>query len=111
VLNILGCCREPTLNNNGRKLIEFTTYNRLKITNTFFRKKLNNKFTWAARGLRSLIDYTLVNEKAGPLIQDVHVYRGENINRSLFVKDKNNIVCTMEEKENNKQKYRKVNYA
>ena len=37
--NIIGTFGEQTCNVNGNLLRDFPTYNRLKITNTFFRKK------------------------------------------------------------------------
>ena len=36
VINTVGTNGEATLYNNGRKLIEFGTFNNLKIMNTFF---------------------------------------------------------------------------
>jgi len=39
VINIVGTNGEATLNNNGRKLIDFCTFNNLKIMNTFFKHK------------------------------------------------------------------------
>ena len=36
VINIVGTNGEATLNNSGRKLIDFWTFNNLKIMNTFF---------------------------------------------------------------------------
>jgi hypothetical protein len=45
VANIVGTNGEATLNNNGRKLIDFCTFNNLKIMNTFIRHKEIHKFT------------------------------------------------------------------
>ena len=43
------------------------TYNNLKITNVFFRKKdihiYLDKYTWLGRSSRSIINYTIVNKK------------------------------------------------
>ena len=36
VINIVGTNGEATLNNNGRKLIDFCTFNNLKTMNDFF---------------------------------------------------------------------------
>ena len=49
------------------------------MTNIFFRKKNSNKFTWSARGSKSIIDYIFVNEKLAALVEDTHVYRGPDI--------------------------------
>ena len=39
VSNVVGTNREATLNSNGRKLIDFCTFNNLKIMNTFLSAK------------------------------------------------------------------------
>jgi exonuclease III len=75
----VGTFGEETLNNNGQELIQFCTFNQLRITDTFFPKKDIYKYTWSARGLRSIIDYVIVNEKLQNQIQDVQVYRGSDI--------------------------------
>jgi len=50
IANTVGATGETTLNSNGRKFIDFCTFNNLKITNTFFKHKEIHKFTWEARG-------------------------------------------------------------
>jgi hypothetical protein len=40
-----------------KKLIDFCTFNNLKIMNTFFKHKEIHKFTWEARGYKSIVDY------------------------------------------------------
>jgi endonuclease/exonuclease/phosphatase family metal-dependent hydrolase len=67
------------INKNGHKLRNFATSNKVKITNTFFRKEDINKCTWCARGSRSLIDYILVNKKLNPEVRDIVVCRGCDI--------------------------------
>ena len=39
VANIVGTNGEVTLKSNGRKLIDFCTFNNLKIMNTFFKQR------------------------------------------------------------------------
>jgi hypothetical protein len=70
---VLGTNGESTVNQNGRQLIEFATYNELRIINTFFKHKNIHKFTWSARNSRSVIDYVLVNKKTATLVKDTHV--------------------------------------
>jgi hypothetical protein len=70
---------EDHLNRNGCELRDFATYNNLKITNTFFGKKDIHKYTWAARGLRSVIDYIIVNRNLSSQVKDTRVYRGSDI--------------------------------
>jgi exonuclease III len=50
----IGSKGEQTGNNNGRVLMDFCLFNKLKITNTFFRHKNMHKFTWEARGIKSM---------------------------------------------------------
>ncbi len=76
---IMGDNGEHDLNANGKELRQFATMNHLKISNTFFRKRDIHKYTWSARGLRSIIDYFLINDKMRPQIIDVNVYRGCDI--------------------------------
>jgi endonuclease/exonuclease/phosphatase family metal-dependent hydrolase len=64
---------------------EFATENNLKITNTFYRKKDINKYTWSARGLKSLIDYITVNKKLVSQIRDTTVCRGVDINSDHYL--------------------------
>ena len=79
IAGAVGVFGEQHKNSNGESLIMFATSNDLKITNTFFRKKDINKFTWNARGSRSIIDYVIANNKISKQVQDVHVYRGADI--------------------------------
>lgn len=76
---IIGTFGENVINRNGEELRQFATYNRLKITNTFYRKKDIHKYTWCARNQRSLIDYIMINDRLRNQIQDVRVYRGYDI--------------------------------
>ena len=77
--NIVGVFGEDTLNDNGEVLREFATFNELKITNTFFRKKEIHKYTWSSRGLRSLIDYIIISKKLAKQVSDTRVYRGYDV--------------------------------
>ena len=79
VANIVGTNGEATLNSNGRKLIDFCTFNNLKIMNTFFKHKEIHKFTWEARGHKSIIDYFITNMKTSKVIQNIRVYRSNEL--------------------------------
>jgi len=79
VANIVGTNGEATLNSNGRKLIDFYIFNILKIMNTFFKHKEIHKFTWDARGHKSIIDYFITNMKTSKVIPDIRVYRSNEI--------------------------------
>lgn len=85
IKGILGTNGEPTLNSNGRRLIDFSAFNGLKITNTFFKHKDNHKYTWSERGTRTIIDYVLVNAKTAALVEDTRVYRGADISSDHFL--------------------------
>jgi len=77
--HVVGTNGEQHLNNNGYELRHFATENNLKITNTFFKHKDIHKYTWSARGSRSIIDYIMVNEKLRNQVEDTRVYRGSDI--------------------------------
>ena len=85
IANIVGTNGEVTSNSNGRKLIDFYTFNNLKIMNTFFKHKEINKFTWEARGHKSIIDYFITNMKTSKVIQDIRVYRSNEIDRDHYL--------------------------
>jgi hypothetical protein len=82
---VLGKNGETTLNKNGQKLMEFASWNALKITNSLFHHKEIHKVTWSAHGSRSIIDYILVNKKAPSLVKDTRVYRGFDVSTNHFL--------------------------
>ena len=81
----VGTFGEAVCNENGRTLRDFVTFNKLKITNGFFRKKDIHKYTWAARGYRSIIDYVMINKKVAGSVRDTRVYRGADICSDHFL--------------------------
>ena len=85
VANVVGNNGEHVLNNNGQKLIDFAVTNNFKITNSFFRHRYIHKYTWSARGRKSIIDYVLTNHKLSPQIKDTKVFRGYDINSDHFL--------------------------
>jgi hypothetical protein len=46
--------RDFSLYINGKELRQFRTYSQLRIINTFYQNKNIHKFTWSARGTKSL---------------------------------------------------------
>jgi len=85
VTNIVGTNGAATLNRNSRKLIDFCTFNNLKIINTFFKQKEIHKFTWEARGHKSIIDYFITIMKNSKVIQDFRVYRSNKIDSDHYL--------------------------
>lgn len=85
VKDIIGINREPTLNQNGKMLRDFVSFNKMRIENTFFKHKEIHKYTWSARGLRSIIDYFIANEKLSKLFRDVRVLRSCDISTDHFL--------------------------
>ena len=57
----------------------------LKIMNTFFKHKEIHKFTWETRGQRSIIDYFITNMKTSKVIQDIRVYRSNEIDSDHYL--------------------------
>ena len=68
----------PGVNENGERLVEVWSERRLNIGNTWFQKRLLQKYTRESENgqERSLIDYVLVDEKSKTLLEDVNVYSG-----------------------------------
>ena len=52
-------------NKNGESLIDFCVENNMKITNTWFKKKHNRRWTWISPNLKTKnqIDYFITNQK------------------------------------------------
>jgi hypothetical protein len=61
-------------------LRDFFAFNKLKITNSFYRHKDIHKFTWEASGTKSIIDYIIINDRLKRNIEDTRVFRGSEIN-------------------------------
>jgi len=51
---------EQVTNHNGATLRDFCAFNKLKITNSFYRHKDIDIFTWEATGTKSVIDYIII---------------------------------------------------
>jgi hypothetical protein len=60
-------------------LRDFCAFHKLKITNSFCRHKDIHKFTWEARGTRSIIDYIIVNGRLKSNIEYTRAFRGSEI--------------------------------
>ena len=58
---------------------DFLAFNKLKVTNSFYRHKNIHKFTWEARGTRSVTDYIIINDRVRSNIEDTRVFRGREI--------------------------------
>ena len=70
---------EQVTNHNGAALRDFCAFNKLKITNSFYRHKDTHKFAWEARGIRSVIDYIIINDRLKSNTEDTRVFRGGEI--------------------------------
>lgn len=72
---------EKTLNENGRRLIEFCINNQLLLGNSFFPHKVVHKITFQAEGrnARSIIDYFIYPQNMRNNIMDVKVIRGAEL--------------------------------
>ena len=78
VYGVVGKYGVPGVNENGERLVEVCSERRLSMENTWFQKRLIQKYTREGeKGQeRSLIDYTLMDEKSKNLLGEVNVYRG-----------------------------------
>ena len=57
----------------------------------FFKKQDIHKYTWAARGFRSAIDYIIANRKIAGQVTDVRMCRGYDIDSDHYL-----ICCKIE---------------
>jgi len=53
--------------------------------NAFFKHKEIHKFTWEVRGHKSIIDYFITSMKTSKVIQDIRVYRSNEIGSGLYL--------------------------
>jgi exonuclease III len=83
--DLIGTNGEPTLNKNGQALRDFVPFNELKITNTFFRHKDIDEYTWHRGNSKTLIDYIIVNKKLKDAVTDTRVCRGKDINSDHYL--------------------------
>lgn len=83
----IGKYGEETLNNNGRRLLEFCIHNNLAIANTFFQHREIHKFTreMLSRNEKSIIDYIITEKPRMSEINDVRVKRGAEIGSDHYL--------------------------
>jgi len=73
-----------------------------KIANTFSMKKEIHKYTWSARGSKSIIDYIIVNRRLKNLVQDIKILRGSDIGSDHFlVTSQINLLSRWKQQSNN----------
>lgn len=72
---------ETASNPSGEIMLDFCSYNELRINNTFFPHKPQHKITWSnSRGQSSIIDYVVTNRGIHPeQIKDVRTLTSANI--------------------------------
>jgi len=75
----IGTSGEQVTNHNRAALGDFCAFNKLKITNSFYRHKDIHKFTWEARGTNPIIGYIIINDRLKSNIEDTRVFRGSEI--------------------------------
>ena len=78
---VVGKYGVPGGNESGERLLNMCVEQELVISNSWFKKKLINKFTWMrmAHGRvieRALMDYVLIAKRMIGRVKDVHVFRG-----------------------------------
>jgi hypothetical protein len=57
----------------------------MKIMNSWLQHKDSHKYTWSARGQRSIIDYVICNKKLSEMVLDTRVYRGPEIESDHYL--------------------------
>ena len=84
---VLGRHGEEVCNENGRRLLQFSSAHNLWISNTWFPHKRIHKYTWECRGkgLRSLIDYFMMGKEARNQVINVKAVRGAEIGSDHYL--------------------------
>ena len=74
-------------NDNGRRLLQFSSEHNLGISNTWFPQKRIHKYTWECRGrgLRTIIDYFLIGIEVRKQVVDVKAVRGAEIGSDHYL--------------------------
>jgi len=67
------------IEHNGTALRDFCAFNKLKITNSFYRHKNTHKFSCEARRTRSIIDDIIINDRLKNNTEDTRIFRGSEI--------------------------------
>jgi hypothetical protein len=64
---------ESATNNNGLKIINFATYNNVKMMNLFYEHKNIQTYTWSACNYKTVIDYFITNWRLSKPFLDARV--------------------------------------
>ena len=78
---VLGKYGVPGENESGERLLDMCVEKELAVGNSFFKKKVINKYTWIRVNNgrvveRALMDYVLITKRMIGRVKDVHVFRG-----------------------------------
>jgi hypothetical protein len=75
--NVVGPHTVDSINENGKRMIDFCNLNSLIVTNTFFQHKPMHQTSWMHPGKKvwHMLDYALVNRKFRSSVEDVRVHR------------------------------------
>lgn len=81
VQGIMHSFNEKMINDNGEILIQTCALNELRINNTYFDHKEQQKYTFVnTRGQKSIIDYVITNRNINPSrILNVRILKSANI--------------------------------
>ena len=79
---------------------DFCAFNKLKITNSFYRHKDIHKFTWEARGTTSITDYIFIciNDRLKSNIENTRAFRGSEIDSDHKLVERNLNLLHMEKR-------------
>ena len=85
--DVIGSHGAEVCNENGRRLLQFSSEHNLIIANTCFPHKKIHMYTWECRGrgLRSLIDYFLIRKGDRKQVLDVKAVRGAEIGSDHYL--------------------------
>jgi exonuclease III len=102
IAGCIGTHGKQVTNHNGAALRDFCAFNKLKISNSFYRQKDLHKFTSESRGTKSLIDYIIINDRFRSNIKDTRVFSESEIDSDHKLVESKFKFCTQAKQSQNK---------
>lgn len=83
--NVLGTFGDERVNENGKSVLGVCVEWNLLVTNTMFAHKRIHMYTREEKGIRSMIDFVIVDKRMKRQVLDTRVYRGACIDSDHFL--------------------------
>jgi len=106
--NVAGTFGQDCINRNGQTLQEFASFNDFKIAKNFYRKKEIHKYTWSARGSKTIIGYIVVKRRLKNLVQDIKIFRHSDVGSDHYLLTTPTDLSSRREQQSNNSKLANV---